>query len=79
MAYRLEMLEQALARMREHLAERREKRDAMVAERVEGLMQATTQPAGQPPPHPRGEDIFGPPGPPGPPGEGGPPDQPPPP
>jgi hypothetical protein len=80
MAYRLEMLEKALAQMREHLAERREKRDAMVAERVEGLMRATTQPAGQPSPHPRGEDMFGPPpGPPGPPGEGGPPDRPPPP
>ena len=77
MAYRLEMLEKALARMREHLAERRDKRDALVAERVDELLRATTQPAGQPPPHRRGDDVFGPP--PGPPGEGGPPDRPPPP
>ena len=77
MAYRLEMLEKALARMRQHLAERRDKRDALVAERVDELLRATTQPAGQPPPHRRGDDVFGPP--PGPPGEGGPPDQPPPP
>jgi hypothetical protein len=84
MAYRLEMLERALARMREQLAERRAKRDAMVAQRVKHLLAATTQPTGQ---HPLrrggGEDVFGPPpGPPeqpGPPSEPGPPDQPPPP
>jgi hypothetical protein len=77
MAYRLEMLEKALARMREHLAGRREKRDAMVAQRVERLLGATTQPADQRPPRRRGDDVFGPP--PGPPEEPGPPDRPPPP
>lgn len=47
MAYRLEMMEQALARMREHLAERREKVDTFLADRMERLMRATTQPADQ--------------------------------
>ncbi len=58
MAYRLEMLERALARVREHLAERREKRDALLAERVEELLRATTQPAGQWPPPGRREPAL---------------------
>lgn len=58
MAYRLEMLEKALARMRQHLADRREKRDTFLAERVDRLLQATTQPADQRPPRRRGEGGF---------------------
>ncbi|MCJ7544431.1 MAG: hypothetical protein MUP47_07695 [Phycisphaerae bacterium] len=63
MAYRLEMLEKALTRMRQHLAERREKRHTFLAERVERLLQATTQPADQRRPHRRGEEGFDRPGP----------------
>jgi hypothetical protein len=74
MAYRLEMLEKALARMREQLAERREKHDAFLAERVDRLLRATTQPADQHPPRRRGGEGFGPP--PGPPDEPGPRDHP---
>jgi hypothetical protein len=63
MAYRLEMLEKALARMRQHLADRREKPDTFLAERMDRLLKATTQPADQRPPRRRGEEGLEGPGP----------------
>ena len=45
MGYRLEMLEQGLVRMCEHLAERREKVENFISERVDRLLRASTQPS----------------------------------
>ena len=63
MAYRLEMLEKALARMREHLAQRRQNPQGFLAERMERLLRATTQPAEPRGPHRREEEGFERPGP----------------